>query len=353
MFKPILELKELILKHLIKPPRFISKIAEYANEIAEAISNPIEYILNELIEPISENINIPLSLDLSALLPGFKVNVDKGFLKLPKELQELINKMLSQEYFDKLLEFILFPIKLMTGMFEALAKLIAQALASPVAKIPQLVIDFTANFVNGVIGLITDLLGSILEPIFNSIVPGGFENINKLISDVKEMIVKALTGKLDIEFVKKKRKESKDFDKVFGFINIIICFMKAILVFIVMFPTAFFGAGAGEAVESAQKASEAVEIIKNDYKKPVKDKVNDINKIKRILRNSELSSSQITTYRRQLAKEEDKLLELKEEVVETLQSGLDRNGIQKVIDEDKTVFVLLNLNARKIVNYKL
>lgn len=354
MFLPILELKDLILKYLIKPPKFISEITSYASKIANFLSSPIEFLLNELIEPISENVNIPLQLDLSSLFPGISVNVEKGFLKLPKETQDRIKTMLSvsSEYFQKLLEFILFPLKVLTGLIEALAKLISDALSSPITKIPELVINFTTNFVNSVIDIITNLLGNVLKPILNSIVPSGFENIEKLISDVKELIIKSLKGTLTVEFVEKKKKENSDFNKVFGFVNIIICFMKTFLAFIVMFPTAFFGAGAGDSVQSAKNAANAVDIIKNDYKDPVTTKVNEINSIKLILSNSELSQYQRTQYNNELAIKEQELLELKEELIKYLQDNLNKNEIQKVINEDNTVFRLLELNADSIINYK-
>ena len=248
-FEPILELKELITEYLIKPVEFIAKIAEFAARLAELIADPITFIINEIVLPISENINIPLSLDLSIIMDGLPtVDIDTKFLELDSETIALIQTMLTTDYYSKLMAFMLMPIKLIIGIFTGFIQMLVDAIASPLTKIAELVIGVITDFPGTIMNLITDILADILLPILESIVPGGFNDVAALVESIKALIIDVLTGEvIDIDSYRGGSDEeedgeegsSSDFDKVFGFINIVACFAKGLFSFITMFPVLF------------------------------------------------------------------------------------------------------------------
>lgn len=347
-FQPILELKDLILNYLINPPAFIDKILEFVDNIQQMITNPIDFILNQLVEPIAANIKIPLNLDLSAILPGFVVSINQGFLQNSADIQEGINKMITPEFFTKLLEFIIFPIKLIIGILQELIILIIEAVAAPLIKIAELVIKLTTDFQNAIVDII---LGVIIEPIKTlliSVVPGGeaaFDNFENLVSGVMELITKILTLQpIDIDELISR---IPDLNKVFGLVNIISCLFKSILTFIIQFPVLFFGIGAGDSVVSAKKVADAAEEVRV-YTADLTIKIEELQDI--IDTPIPETSEEIEIREQIIATKQEEINQIKQTTVSYLKDTLDEDGITLVMEEEPELFDYFALTVETILN---
>lgn len=241
-FKPIADLKK-IYDDYVKPaltnpkkiPDLMSKITEYTNSIKEIVQNPIGFILNELLKPL-ELIKLPISLDLSFLVPNLKPEFNKGFLNLPIDIQTNIKKMISPEWNINIQKFILMPITTMVKLFVKIFEKIVEAISNPLVKIAELIVNFTTNFVKSVTDILVDVAMLAVEPILSLIDKD--INIKKLIPDLQDIFTKLFGG---VNFsLNEYTIKNPDINKVFGFVNITGCFFKAIADFIILFPTMFF-----------------------------------------------------------------------------------------------------------------
>lgn len=265
MFKPIVELKKIITEYLANPPVFLDKIAAFIADIKGFLENPIEFIVNELIKPISEKLKLPLVLDLSFILPGFSVSIDKGFKALSAETQELILEMIKtgSEYVSKLTEFILLPIKIIVGLVTAFVKLLTDALKNIVTEVPKLVTKIITDFKGFITDILSTVIETVLKPILDSIlsdteaikeyldeklsinidiseIPSKISSlVADTISGIMKIVPKIFSG-ADVKSDLENLKSNPIFEKISGFIIMFLCFIKTLLAFIILFPSLFF-----------------------------------------------------------------------------------------------------------------
>jgi hypothetical protein len=243
-FKPIAELKKILTDYVIpaianpkKVADLMKKLAEFMASIADMVKNPISFIVNEILKPL-QNLLIPVALDLSMLVPGLMVKLEKGFASLPKGVVDQINKMISPEWIEKIPKFILIPIHIMVGLFVKVIEKIVDAVSSPLTKIAKIVTDFTVNFVKSVNDIISAVLLTAIEPVLAMIVPGGID-MASVTAAFSSIFADVFSGK--VPDIKGYQKQAPDLGKVWGFLSIIVCFIKTVLKFIVTFPKLFFG----------------------------------------------------------------------------------------------------------------
>lgn len=242
-FKPIAELKKILTDYVIpaitnpkKVADLMNKLAEFMASIADLVSNPVSFIVNEIIKPLQELL-IPVPLDLSMLVPGLSVKLEKAFNTLPKETIDQINKMISPEWIEKIPKFILIPIQVIVGLFVKVVEKIVDAVSSPLTKIAVIVTDFTTNFVKSVNDIISSVLMAAIEPVIGMIVPGGID-MASVTAAFSGIFADVFSGKTPD--IKSYQKQSPDLGKVWGFLSIIVCFIKSVLNFIIQFPSLFF-----------------------------------------------------------------------------------------------------------------
>jgi len=244
-FKPIADLikiqKDYVIPALSDPKKvaaLMSKVGEYVSALKEILSNPIEFIVKELIKPL-DNLLLPIPLDLSMLVPGMKVTFDKGFKTLTKDKREQIEQMISDagDWASKIPLLIKMPIDIAIGIFTTVIKMIVEALTNPLVKIAELITKVVTNFKEFIIELLTTLVSAAVEPILATCAPYKID-IKSTIA-VFDDIFKDIFGGISID-IEKYKLRAPDLDKVFGIVSIVICFIKTIFAFILEFPTLFF-----------------------------------------------------------------------------------------------------------------
>jgi hypothetical protein len=244
-FKPIAELKKIfddyIKPSITKPPELIEalkKLAEYVVSIKDLLENPIEFILNEIFKPL-ENLLLPFSIDLSFFIPGMKIDLSKGFKKLPKSEQERLKGLSTPLWIKNMSELILIPVKMIVGLFKKLVEMIIDAVnpTKAVIELPKLFIKCITDFKDTVIEIISQILETAINPLLNIMSPG--INIQNLIIGLKTFISDIFTGE-PLNFDKYNNISSGEFNKIKIFITVISCFLKQTLTMITKFPTMFF-----------------------------------------------------------------------------------------------------------------
>ena len=242
-FKPILELKKILTDYVIpavadptKVVGLMSKIKEFTDSIKDLVSNPVEFIIKELLKPLDDFL-LPIPLDLSMFIPGMKVNIDKGFKTLSPDIQLNIMSMITPEWIAKMPNLILLPIHIIVGLIKAVVKMITDALANPLVKIAELIPKLTVDFPKTVKDLILDVLLKAIEPILKGMVPGGID-MPSVAGAFSGIFGDMFSGKLPN--IPSYKLQAPDLGKVWGFLSIIMCLIKSVLSFITTFPTLFF-----------------------------------------------------------------------------------------------------------------
>lgn len=243
-FKPILELKK-IFDEFIKPAigdptklvEALKKLAEYVASIKDLLENPIQFIINEIMKPL-KNLLLPMSLDLSMFIPNFKVDLSAGFMKLPALEIKKLTGLVTPAWLKNVGEFLLLPIKMIIGLFTKVVEMIKKAVdpLQAVVELPKLFGKLITDFIGTVIDLITEVLGTALEPLLKIVLPTvNIPEINLAFSSMFDDIFKGRDFDLP-----KYSALSLDFSKIWRFISIIACFLKAFFSIITDFPKLFF-----------------------------------------------------------------------------------------------------------------
>ena len=210
-FQPIIAIIRLVLEAIdTNNPLsyFINQVGNIANGIVELIQNPFNFIIEELLSPIIENINVPFpnAEGILEIITGqinikdinWKKWLDDNKIIIPEKFKDrpkIIENILSLYEFNgspsngimKLLEVLLLPFKMVISLLETILNL-AKDFVLNVVKAIKGVIEILTNPVKFFIDLISEILGGIVGDIALSLVPFEVPNVNELINKVKEMV---------------------------------------------------------------------------------------------------------------------------------------------------------------------
>jgi len=234
-FEPILWLKEIITEYATDPVQFPIKLAELAVDMAEIFPDPIGWIVEKIVEPVSANITIPLVLPIA----GLEIAIDEKYTQLPEEAQAMMDKMLEiPEAMPKIIGFIMMPINVILGFLTAFMGLFAEIITN-VTEIVTFLTDWTVNFVDSLLGMIGTIFGEVVSVIGATFFPPGVEVPANLAETVTLLITDIFTGNfLNLD---KYKELCPNLSMIEGFIVMIKCFINWVLTFILEFPALFLG----------------------------------------------------------------------------------------------------------------
>lgn len=243
--------------------KIIKRLTDFIQMVQEIVENVVKWIINKILKAF-ESFAYPISLDLSFLIPGFpKLKFDAAYKKLSKKLRDSIDSaMTAPGWMQAMIDQMMLPINMIVGFFKQLidkvveiVTLIKETISNIVGKITELiekiakfVTDFVTNVVKTIMDMFKELLQKLLKPIALPLLKRFLPDIpdvdfNKYITD----IMKAIGDILEMLFsfklpdFKKYLKEIPHFDKVWGIIGLILCFITATIGIIQKLPTLLFG----------------------------------------------------------------------------------------------------------------
>ena len=225
-------------------PTFLDKIKDLIAKIVEMVKNPVEFIINLLLEPVIKNFTIPLIINFKMFgLPDFEFKIEsEKFKDLEKEKREQIKEYISntKEFIEQLAKFIILPIKIMIEFFISAVEMLAKIVTDTVNAALDLFTKFTS--VDGIISIITDFFKTAIMKIsikIPDILGFTINKIDELINGITEYLDTIFSLKLpDIKAINIKYPE---FSKISGLIVMLGCIVTWIINLIPVLPKLLFG----------------------------------------------------------------------------------------------------------------
>ena len=256
-YEPLIALINVVteaVKAGIKAPIvFIEKIAGVIKGLTELLAglplSIIDFIVNKVISPITENINIPFP-NIEALIqiilgkiklpdidwekwlvegklvspPKLKAKGDTAVRNVLKLFQSF-NGLPSA--FLKLFELLLFPIKFAIGLIESVIKLVGGLVKNIFDAIAK-IIEIISNPVKFVLDTVLDIIIEVITPILKIMVPIKIPDISMFKEKIKELIQGIITPKFKIdEWISNLPIDFQPIIKsIIGVVKFIGCFLK-------------------------------------------------------------------------------------------------------------------------------
>ena len=241
-FEPFLQLIQMV-KDI---PSLPGKITSFISDFNELLTDPINFIIKKLIDPIIKNFTMPIpsikiltqfllgTIDLKSIdftIPS-NILIPAKFAIIAPTVQAEILKNLNL-IIPKMLDFLLIPAKVMIGFFSAFVKLILDALS--VDKLPAFVAKWLTP-IEGLMDMIGKLFGTVIGAIISTFTPVDISSILPLIISY---ITGIFTGVSDRALFKKLSLENPVFGSIKGIIATLQCFIEIVIDFIKKFPGLF------------------------------------------------------------------------------------------------------------------
>lgn len=219
-FEPIIALINIIIEAIqagISAPsvfidRIVTVIEGITNLLADFPLSVIDFIVNKLIKPITDNINIPFpstEIIIDILFRGVSINdlnwkqlfqerkliIPEVLLNLP---EEELNKILlifesfedSEPIFIKIIDVLLFPIKFAISLIQSVVDIVTDLVENLFDAIAK-VIEIATGPVEFVIELIADIFGSVIL----EFIPGDIKDIPGFAGKFLQLIIDLFSGK--------------------------------------------------------------------------------------------------------------------------------------------------------------
>ena len=208
-FEPFVDLISIV-KNAANPAALISDVASFANDLQQITQNPEQFIINKLIDPITQNMSIPIpspttfitiitdfisgqSLDkilAGITFSGSTIIEPQKFQDFAQKNEDQANTILSNigKIISGMLKFLMIPIQAIISFFKAFIALIVKALSD--------VVGFVAQWINPIKGLMTMLgtiLGTVVGQLSSSLFPSSLPNTQST-SGITSAIVGLFTG---------------------------------------------------------------------------------------------------------------------------------------------------------------
>lgn len=214
-FEPIVDLIGIV-KNAANPADLATQLTSFASDFQQMSQNPEQFIINQLLEPVTTNMTIPIPnptimpqilLDLisgkalSDILSGINFTSAENILLPPKfqtfmqNNEQQANVILSgiTGLISGAMHLIMIPIQAMIQFFIAFVKMILDAIN------PTDIVSFIGQWSNPVKGLMT-MLGKIFGDVVGSISSSLFPGIST--SGITSAVTGIFTGELDRNAIK-------------------------------------------------------------------------------------------------------------------------------------------------------
>lgn len=242
-------------------PTFLEKITKVLSGITELLSGAplsfIDFIVNKIIEPITENINIPFfsasalieiilnfisGLSLDDIINDIKINSESWFssgkIIIPQKIINKGNNAIKNakkfivectDAFMRLLNLLILPINFAMKLIEKVLKTVSE-LATDLIKTIKSLFEIISNPVQWVIEFISDIIGDIVAQL--GILFGNVKDNTEIFKEWIKKLIVILVGPESLNFdldnwINKEVPENikQNFLKIIGFIKVIKCFI--------------------------------------------------------------------------------------------------------------------------------